>query len=242
MQETDSRTRDLLALTFASFFPLLSAILYFVVFDDPDGMVNRVIYTTSKVVQFGFPILFVWWFDRARIAWTLPSWNGIPLAAGFGLLVAVAMFALYFTWLKDVPALRDDAPQKIVVKLRQSGLTTPGRYLAFCVFLTIAHSLAEEYYWRWFVFGWLRRHVSTNVAIVLSGIGFMLHHVVIVGVFFAENFWTLAVPLSLCVGIGGGVWAWIYARSDSIYAPWLSHAIIDAAILGLGYVMLESYW
>ena len=78
--------------------------------------------------------------------------------------------------------------------------------------------------------------------IVLSSIGFMLHHIIILNVFFAGHFWTLVAPLSLCVACGGGTWAWIYARSESIYAPWLCHALIDAAIMGLGFVMLEGYW
>ncbi|MBI3823301.1 MAG: CPBP family intramembrane metalloprotease [Planctomycetes bacterium] len=48
----------------------------------------------------------------------------------------------------------------------------------------------------------------------------------------------MAMPLSVCVAIGGGVWCVIYERSESLWAPWLSHALIDAAIMGVGYWML----
>jgi membrane protease YdiL (CAAX protease family) len=61
-------------------------------------------------------------------------------------------------------------------------------------------------------------------------------------VFFPGNFWLLALPFSICVGVGGGVWAWIYERSGSLYAPWLSHALIDGSIMGVGYVMLMEKW
>ena len=121
-------------------------------------------------------------------------------------------------------------------------MDSPLGYLQMAIVICVVHSLAEEYYWRWFVYGWMRKHLPMMAAIVLSSIGFMLHHIVILGVYFPGNFWTLAMPFSLCVAIGGGVWAWIYERSGSLYAPWLSHALIDAAIMGVGYVMLERYW
>jgi uncharacterized protein len=34
---------------------------------------------------------------------------------------------------------------------------------------------------------------------------------------------------------GGAFWAWLYHRSGNLIAPWLSHALIDAAIFTVGY-------
>jgi hypothetical protein len=34
----------------------------------------------------------------------------------------------------------------------------------------------------------------------------------------------------------------LYDRSGALYAPWLSHCLIDAAIMGLGYLMLAPFW
>jgi membrane protease YdiL (CAAX protease family) len=242
MQLSDSRWRDAIALTFASLFPLATAYLYFVVLNDPDGTTNRIAYLIGKTFQFGFPVAFVCIYYRDHLRFTAPSWRGIQMAVAFSLGVGVAMFALYFAVVKDIPAVRDETPDRIWLKLTQSGMTTPLRYLGMGIFLSCVHSLAEEYYWRWFVYGWMRRHLPVVAAIVLSSIGFMLHHVVVLGVFFPDNFWLLAMPFSLGVAIGGGVWAWIYERSGSLYAPWLSHALIDGAIMAIGYVMLESKW
>ena len=85
----------------------------------------------------------------------------------------------------------------------------------------------------------MRRYLPISVAIALSSIGFMLHHIVIVGAYFPDRFWMLALPFSSCVAVGGAVWAWIYQRTESLYAAWLSHALIDAAIMGVGYMMLR---
>jgi membrane protease YdiL (CAAX protease family) len=46
------------------------------------------------------------------------------------------------------------------------------------------------------------------------------------------------LPFSLAVGAGGAVWSWLYHRTGSIYSPWISHLIIDAAIMAVGYDLL----
>lgn len=245
MDTNQSRTRDAIALAFASLFPLFMAYLYFVVLNDPADASNPIVmfaYGAGKFIQFIFPALYVAWFEFHQIRFAWPTWRGIPLAAGFGLIVGVLMFVLYFTVLRDVPALSETAPEMIFHRLKQFRRDTPIGYLQMAIFICLIHSLWEEYYWRWFVYGWMRKHLPVATAIGLSSVGFMAHHVVILGVYFPDNFWTLAMPFSLGVAVGGGMWAWIYERSGSLYAPWLSHALIDAAIMGLGYVMLERYW
>lgn len=239
------RFRDALALTFASLFPLAMAILYFVVLHNPDGEPNPVLkaaFVVGKVIQFAFPAVYVWCFYRDQIRLVRPTWQGLPLAVAFALIVGVSMYVLFFTWVRHLPAVGEKTPEMIYQRLVQFNATSPLAFVALAFYFCVPHALAEEYYWRWFVFGWMRRHVPIPVAIVLSSLGFMAHHVVILGVFFADDFWTLAVPCSLGVAVGGGVWAWIYQRGGSLYAPWLSHALIDAWILGLGYVMVQKYW
>jgi uncharacterized protein len=40
---------------------------------------------------------------------------------------------------------------------------------------------------------------------------------------------------SLSVAVGGAFWAWLYQRTGSLYGPWLSHLLVDAAIFLVGY-------
>ena len=70
----------------------------------------------------------------------------------------------------------------------------------------------------------------------------MAHHVIVLAVLFPGiwQFFTLALPLSLCVGVGGAVWCWLYQRTGSLYAPWISHMLIDAAIMFIGYDMVAD--
>jgi membrane protease YdiL (CAAX protease family) len=245
MQQPNSRNRDLAALAFASFFPLVMTIVYFVLLHNPEGGVNPVLmiaFGIGKFLQFIFPLAYVFWFEREQIRLVAPNWRGLPLGVGFGLAVGAAMYALYFFWVRHIPSVVNDSPQMIYDRLVQFRATATWSYLVLGFYICVIHSLWEEYYWRWFVFGWMRRHVPISVAIVLSALAFMLHHIVILDAYFPNQFWTLALPFSLCVAIGGGVWAWIYERTGSLWAPWASHALIDAAIMSIGYIMLWDRW
>jgi membrane protease YdiL (CAAX protease family) len=242
---TDSKAwRDLPALAFCLVFPSVMTWLYLVVLGSPGdaptdaGWAVRVAFGTGKCVQFGFPLLYVAVFERARLRPALPTWKGLGFGLGFGVLVALAMLALYFGWLGSSAAF-ESAPHKAYRLVADMHCATPGRYLLLATFITVPHSLLEEYYWRWFVFGWLRRYMPLGLAIAVSALGFMAHHTILLGEYFPGGFWTVAVPLSAGVAVGGAVWAWVYARTGSLYAPWLSHLLVDAALMPIGWTMLS---
>src|SRR5262249_54034000 len=120
-------------------------------------------------------------------------------------------------------------------KLAEFGLEPPQRFLLFAVLVSLAHSLLEEYYWRWFVFGRLRRHLPVTAAAVLSSVGFLAFHVIDLAKLFPGKFWTVAVPLGLCVGVGGAGGCWLYQRSGTIVSPWVSHLLVNLAMFAIGY-------
>jgi membrane protease YdiL (CAAX protease family) len=155
-------------------------------------------------------------------------------------LIFAGALTLYHGWLKPAGHLVD-AGEPISQKLKGFGLTSVGKYAAFAVFVSLAHSLLEEYYWRWFVFGGLRKLMPWKTAMVVSSVGFMSHHVIILATYFGWG--TLATPaFSLGVAAGGIVWAWIYHRSNSLWAVWLSHLIVDVAIMVVGYDLARPFF
>ena len=92
----------------------------------------------------------------------------------------------------------------------------------------------EEYYWRWFVFKRLMSSWNTGPAILVSSLGFMAHHVILMAQYFGPT-GVFTYVGSAGVAIGGAYWAWLYSRKNSIGPAWLGHAIIDAAIFAIGY-------
>jgi membrane protease YdiL (CAAX protease family) len=236
------RPVTLSVLLFAMLFPSVAAWLYFVELATGGGSANpaqQLTYSLGKVVQFGTPVAFLVLIERRRPRLRAPGWSGISLGLAFGLLVAAAMFGLYFGVLRGSPALAK-TPAELLRKLQELGFASPAGYLMLATLLALVHSLLEEYYWRWFVFGRLRQYVPWGWAAVLSSLAFMGHHVIVLYVYLPGRFLTEVVPFSLAIAVGGGVWAWLYERTGTLYPSWLSHALVDAAIFVIGWDLVRQ--
>jgi membrane protease YdiL (CAAX protease family) len=231
----------LILLLVALLLPTVQAWLYFVVLavgKDPNP-VQQVVYLLGKVVQFSLPLLDWALWDRQRPSRRLFSSAGVGIGLTFGLAVALGMLALYFFALRGSPLLADTA-EEVRLKVAQLGVGTPLAFLGLALFLSLAHSLLEEYYWRWYAYGRLREWLPIGWANFLAGLAFASHHLIVLAVFSPGRFWTKAVPLGACIVVGGMFWAWLYQRSGSVLGPWLSHALIDSAIFVIGWDLIAS--
>lgn len=214
--------------------PTFNAYLYFVALagGGQHNPLQQAMYTGGKVIQVALAVVFV-------LAWRRPSWPrswaaGVPVGVAFGLVVAAAMVGVYHGYVRHTSLLAG-APAKIVQKMQEMAVDTPARYLALAVALSGLHSLFEEGYWRWFVFGGLRELLPRRVAIPLAAVGFAAHHVVILAVYLPNKILLGVLPLSAGIAIGGAFWCWLYDRTGSLLGPWLGHLLIDAAIFVIGY-------
>jgi membrane protease YdiL (CAAX protease family) len=234
--------RDAPALVFAMTFPSVMAWVYFVALAPSPtnateaGFLVRTAYSAAKAVQFLFPVVWSWLWERSLPRPVPPRRRDVLLGLLFGATVAAVALALFYGVYRDSSAMRG-AAGRFHAKMMDFGLNTPVLYLLFAAFLSVFHSLLEEYYWRWFVYGRLRRHAPPSVALPLASLAFMAHHVIILAMFFPGRWLEMIVPLSLGVAAGGGLWCWLYEKTRNLYAAWISHACIDAAILFVGYDM-----
>jgi len=240
----------LVVVSLAMAFPTLTTWLYFVVlprFGDP-GRPNPLFvagYSLGKVAQFALPVAW-WYFWTRRVA--NRSWQeryeprvGRSLAwgVGFGLLVGVGIVGLYFAvlgeWVRSL-----GASEPIRVRIAASGLGTPAGFLLIALFYSLLHSFLEEYYWRWFVFGQLRSFLSLWPAVIVSSLAFMAHHVVVLDAFFPSKLIEATLPFSFGVAVGGAFWAWLYERDGTLLGPWISHVLVDAALMAVGFSLVFS--
>ena len=237
---TSSRqTADAAAVFFALGFPTLVTWAYFILLAEHAPQFQQAAYAVGKSLQFAFPLVWVLAIRRERLGLARPSTRGLAAGAAFGAAAFAAALAGYYVWLKPA-GLFDVAGEAIHQKVTAFGADSFWPYVALGTFYSACHSLLEEYYWRWFVFGRLARLVPLGVAIVVSSLGFMAHHVLVLGFYFG---WTSPATIffSLSVAIGGAYWAWLYHRSASLYPVWLSHMLIDAAIFAVGYDLLRPW-
>ena len=204
-------------------------------------LVQQTAYALGKLVLLTLPLPWLL-FWRGAVA--LPNGGregrrrGIWEGLAFGLIVAAAILAGYRFWLEPAGLLMP-AGRAIAAKVSHFGIAGPAGFVAMSVFYALVHSLLEEYYWRWFVFGQMRRFLPPAAAIALSSLAFGLHHVIVLAFYFGWRS-PATMVFSLGVALGGAIWAWIYHRSGSLLGPWLSHAVVDAAIFAVGYQLVRS--
>lgn len=230
-----SLSMHIAALVFVMVLPTVATLLYFVVLSGSPWM--KGVYFGSKVVQFAFPLFWVLAVQRRRVRPTRPTARNVIAGLLMGVLIVAVGLVAYFGYFKSSPLLAK-APALIGEKVADMGLTSPVVYLLFAIFLAIPHSLLEEYYWRWFAFGQLRRITPVGFAITLSSLGFMAHHVIVIHQFLQQS-WMVTLFFALCVAVGGMLWAWLYDRSRSLYGPWVSHLLVDCGIMYIGFDLIQ---
>jgi membrane protease YdiL (CAAX protease family) len=236
-QRPNMSRADQAAIAVAIVLPTLVTWLYFEAAADQPTL-TLVAFSVGKTVQFALPLAWVLLVQRQRLRLSWPTAAGLPIAAGFGLAVAAAMLLLYYRVLG--PAGFFAAPaEEVRRKVAQFGVTSPAGFAVMGLFYSLIHSLLEEYYWRWFVFGQLRRGLSLWPAVALSSVAFTAHHVIVLVRYFG---WDSPATWLFVLGIaiGGAAWAWVYDRSKSLYGPWLSHLIVDAAIFWIGFDLVRD--
>src|SRR5437764_2202446 len=163
--------REMPWLVFACVYPTLLAWGYFLALEGT-GPAQQAAYVLGKGAQLLLPIVLIWWWDGRAPRPSRPHFAGLGLGLAFGLATVAAMLGLCHGWLKYTPLFEKTA-EIVLNELVSMGLATPTRYLLFTLFLAIPHAMLEEYYWRWFVFGRMRKHVSFRWAALVSSLGFM---------------------------------------------------------------------
>jgi membrane protease YdiL (CAAX protease family) len=222
------------AIVFALSFPSVLTWVYFIALNGHAARLQQAAYAIGKTIQFVFPAFWVLVVERKQIEVQSPTRHGLGLAVAFGAIVSAAMLAAYFGGLAHSAVLRN-AAAIVRHRLADFGVISPALMIAAGAFYALIHSLLEEYYWRWFAFGQLRGMIALRTAIIVSSLAFTGHHVIVLAKYLPDlPWWPLA---SLAVAVGGAIWAWLYDRSRSIVAPWVSHVLVDAALFVIGYSM-----
>ncbi|MDY7031108.1 MAG: CPBP family intramembrane glutamic endopeptidase [Thermodesulfobacteriota bacterium] len=221
------KERDLPAAIITLIFPSVFAMCYFVLFTEHPA--SPIFYWISRTFLIAFPL--VWTMTAEKKPFPMPRMKCEGLFVGFaaGLCIGTVAFLLYTFVLKDFLNMNE-----IKVKAEQLGFAGDN-FLVFAVFLTIANSSVEEYYWRWFNFSKLRNAFPLSWATILSGLGFALHHIIVLIVYFGLGYGLL---FGFGVFLGGIFFIFLYHTYDSIWSPWICHAGIDAALMVIGYEIL----
>lgn len=213
--------------------PLFASFFYFVWF--PGTAFGNSFYAGVKFFMIIWPFVAVWLILKEKFHERNGPRNhkmSLLVGAAFGVLtVGVLLILMKLT---PVGGMVYDNAGRIAQRITDLGIKD--YYLLFALFVSILHAALEEFFWRYFAYGQLRKMISVPAAVFVAGIGFAAHHIVVLTQFVSVP---LAVILGLLVGIGGAVWSVIYQRYNSLWGAWFSHMIIDFGIMWIGWEILQ---
>jgi membrane protease YdiL (CAAX protease family) len=216
----------------AMILPCIASLFYFVLFSEK--LFAQLLYGGTKLFTVLWPALAAFVILRNPFPVKSVDWRkhfkSLPLGMLSGTVIVAAMFALMQTPLGHIARASADN-----IRHKLAGLGILEHYWLFGLFLAVVHSLVEEYYWRWFVFGRLRNLVPIFWAHILAGAAFASHHVVVTSQFFGFG-WGFFVGAA--VAAGGIIWSVMYSRQRTLAGPWLSHMIVDLGIEAIGHSIL----
>ncbi len=143
-----------------------------------------------------------------------------------GILISSLLLAMY--WMMG-DALIDK--RFVTDKLIAIGLGSPGRYVGSALYWVLINSVLEEYVWRWFCVTRCEQILSNRLGVVCSAFFFTLHHIVAMAVYFE---FAAVFVCAIGVFLGGVIWSMMYIKYRSIWPGYVSHAIVDLCIFGIG--------
>jgi membrane protease YdiL (CAAX protease family) len=220
------------ALIPALLLPTLSALFYFVLFKE--AAVSKPIYVATKFFTILWPFAATFWIigQKVRIGSGFGARHRESVLPG--LLIGLAILVVMVIWMKS-PLNEMILAGGSEVRAKVKSLGFLDHFIPFAIFITVAHSFIEEFYWRWFVFGNLRKVVPLPFAHGIAAVGFAAHHLVVTCQYYP--FW-FALGLAACVAVGGLIWSLLFQRYNSLLGSWICHACVDAGLMWVGYQMI----
>lgn len=188
------------------------------------------IYSGTKILMLVWP--FLWIFigrEFFKSSGKGESIRSVLWGLTFGVVVFAAILGLFYLFEEYFLQF---APE-IIKKVEDLDLVQ--YYIPFAVFLSVLHSLFEEFYWRVFIFKGLQLKVSPIWAMLISSLAFASHHFLVVMAFFP--LW-ISILFTLAIFAAGMIWCFIYLRTGKIWGSWISHFFADVVIMYIGYLMI----
>ena len=224
--------------------PTLITWVYFDLLANAPAMAQKTAYALGKISQVGIMLVAYWiWRRRSKNEPGKLSLLGKPICmrwiaiGGVSGLAIGCLAIVVFQWIFLPLGLMDSAKLTAKEKLQSLGADSPTILFAIAVFYALIHSGFEEFYWRGFVFRGLNEHLGVVSSVSLSSLGFMSHHVLVLGKFFGYGS-VMTYLLAASVAVGGAIWASIYHRCGNLIPSWKSHALVDAGIFAIGYMLV----
>ena len=201
------------------------------------GPLGATLYALCKLILYGIPVYILIRQLGFAGCVSYPFQGLFTQNAAIGLVSGLVIgCVILLLWVLVLAGRVNVAP--VLDAMRDNGMTNALKFLAFAAWLCLANSLLEEIVFRWYVDTRLRIiGLPFAIAVPVSAFVFTLHHVIVLSAFFH---WPLVLTGSLGVFGGGVLWSLLLRYSKSLSPSWISHALVDAAIMLIGWWVLSA--
>ena len=196
----------------------------------PDTPMGKAVFMWSKIWILLLPAVWIFFLEGGKMPRSKTEPGGYRVGWASGLFISVFVVGaaiLANRFLIDGGFFKE--------MMANVGLDRKAVYLGAAAYWICINSVLEEYVWRWFVVRQFSKLCHQSGAVVASALGFTLHHLLALQVYFS---WPVALAGSFFIFIGGVWWSWMFLRYKTIWPGWLSHALVDVAVFGTGYGLL----
>ncbi len=223
------KNHALVALSLVAFVPTIS-ILFTLNYND-DELTSQIFFLTCKLWLLIAPAYWYLRVEGKEISRSPADKNGLVMGAFTGILMSAIILLMWYIFGDTIDV------ESMLVEMETTGLTDIRIYIAGMLYWIFLNSLLEEYVFRWFVTTKGIDLLGSEVAgIILSALLFTLHHAIALHYF--GFVWWQTVMASFGLLSAAAIWSWLYIRYKSIWVCWLSHAICDIAVFGIGYLLI----
>ncbi len=197
----------------------------------PDSSLGKGVFLFSKIWLLLLPALWLFFLEGHKMPRSHTQPGGFRMGWISGLFISAFIIGgavLGRQWI-DRDFFRE--------MMAQIGLDNRVLYLWGAAYWVLVNSVLEEYVWRWFVVRQFSKLFHPTGAVLASGLGFTVHHFIAMQVYFSP---AIAALCTFFIFIGGVWWSWMFVRYRTIWPGWLSHALVDITVFGVGYVLIFS--
>ncbi|WP_339222329.1 CPBP family intramembrane glutamic endopeptidase [Paenibacillus sp. FSL W7-1332] len=109
-----------------------------------------------------------------------------------------------------------------------------GNFVFVALYISIANSLLEEFFFRGFAFFTLKEQVGRRFAYLFSAGAFAVYHIAMMSGWFSVGLFLLLIAGLVVAAL---LFNWLNERSGNIYASWMVHMFANLAINTIGFML-----
>ena len=225
----DTKKYAIAAIALVAFVPSIS-IIFTLNYND-DETISQIFFMTCKLWLLLAPAYWYLSVEGNAISRSPADKQGLIMGAITGIIMSVIIVLMWLIFGSTIDA------DSMLAEMETTGLTDIRIYVAGMFYWIFLNSLLEEYVFRWFVTTKAVDLLGSDIAaIILSASLFTLHHALALHLF--GFIWWQTIMASFGLLSAAAIWSWLYIRYKSIWVCWLSHAICDVAVFGIGYLII----